>query len=378
MGNTIVDDNTGSLFQVSIRGMLAPIVPFLDDDTVSEVIVNGHTEVYVERNGRLEKTDVRFPDEESWQAAVRNIAQYVGKRLVPENLSVEARLPDGSRVHIIQSPAARKGTCVAIRKFSKHSLTVQKLIEFGSLTEESAEFLGICVALAKNIIISGGTGSRKTTLLNCLSSMIPEGERILVLEDSSELQLQREHVVPLEAQAPDSHGRGGISIRDLFRGSLRMRPDRIVVGECRGGEAIDMIQAMNSGHSGSMSTAHANSPIDSLTRLEVMCLMGNIDVPLSALRGQICNAVDLVVQATRFHDGVRRVTHISEVLEPDDDGKTRVSDIFSVKPHPDGESKGKFVWTGNTPTFAGQIANSDYSELVNCTSSIWQPISASV
>jgi len=345
---------------------MTPILEFLDDDSVSEIMVNGHDEVYVEVKGKLHRVDAKFRDNDTWEAAVRNIAQYVGKSLNPDNLSIEARLPDGSRVHIVQAPAARKGTSVAIRKFSKHKLDIQTLVEYESLTPMAAEFLGLCVYGACNIIVSGGTGSGKTTLLNCLSAMIPPDERILVLEDSSELQLQQEHVVPFEVKPPDSKGRGGISIRELFRGCLRMRPDRIVVGECRGGEAIDMIQAMNSGHGGSMSTAHANTPADAVTRLEVMCLMGGLDIPLLPLRAQICSAIDIVVQISRFHDGSRRVTHISEVLPVDEDGKCRVTDIFHIN------SEQNLVWTGQKPTFCESLHLTDFEISINLTSEIWR------
>ncbi len=358
-------DTTVQLFDLSLRRLMSPIVPLLDDESISEIMINGYNEIFVESGGKLRKTDVSFRDREAWQAAVRNIAQFVGKSLTAHNLSIEARLPDGSRVHIIQEPAARKGTSVAIRKFSKHKLDMNSLIEFGSITPVGSEFLGICVAAAQNIIVSGGTGSGKTTLLNCLSSMIPDGERILVLEDSSELQLQQEHVVPFEVKAPDSKGRGGIDIRELFRGSLRMRPDRVVVGECRGGEAIDMIQAMNSGHGGSMSTAHANSPKDAITRLEVMCLMGGLDIPLLALRAQICSAIDVVVQISRFHDGARKVTHISEVLPVGSDGVANVVDIFSL----DGDRN--LRWTGKKPSFSDAVMLSDSTDKVSLTDELW-------
>jgi pilus assembly protein CpaF len=358
-------DATAELYSSSLRRLLGPIARHLDDQSVSEVMINGFDEVFIERGGRIFKTEDSFRDEDSLQAALRNIAQFVGKRLTPENLSIEARLPDGSRVHIVQAPAARKGSSVAIRKFSKEKLDIQSLIDFGSLTEECASFLGVVVGLAKNVIISGGTGSGKTTLLNCLSAMIPDGERIIVLEDSSELQLQQEHVVPFEAKPADPYGRGGITIRELFRASLRMRPDRIVVGECRGGEAIDMIQAMNSGHGGSMSTAHANTPLDALSRLEVMCLMGDIDIPMAPLRVQICAAIDVIVQISRLHDGSRKITHVSEVNRVGDDGKNTVNDIFLV-------NDSHLQWTGNKPSFNGEVWGSEYEHLAVGSEQIWR------
>jgi len=361
-----IQDPSRRLYNLSLRHLLQPIIPFLDDDAVSEIMINGHEEIYIEVSGKLSKTEARFKDAAAWHAAVRNMAQYVGKSLGPENLSLEARLPDGHRVHIVQAPAARNGTSVAIRKFSKHKLDIEKLIEFGSITEVAAEFLAVCVYGARNVIVSGGTGSGKTTLLNCLSAKIPKNERILVLEDSSELQLQQEHVVPFEVKPPDSKGRGGLNIRDLFRASLRMRPDRIVIGECRGGEALDMIQAMNSGHGGSMSTVHANTPADALTRLEVMCLMGGLDIPLLPLRAQICSAVDVVVQITRFHDGSRKITHISEVAPLSDTATPNVVDIFKLQ-----VDTQELVWSGCKSSFRDSVALTGSGSLVSLTSALW-------
>ena len=361
-----------ALYEETIRGLLGPVQVFLDDETVSEVMINGHAEIFVERGGKIEATDAAFGDAEALESAARNIAQFVGKRLTPEDPSVEARLPDGSRVHIVQSPAARKGICIAIRKFSKHKLDLEALIRFGALTEEAAEFLGICVAMAKNIIVSGGTGSGKTTLLNCLSAMIRGGERIIVIEDSSELQLQQDHVVPFEAQSPDRNGRGGISIRDLFRASLRMRPDRIVVGECRGGETLDMIQAMTSGHSGSLSTCHANSPFDGLNRLETMALMGDVAMPLHALRKQLASAVDVIIQISRFHDGARKITHISEVLPITEDGEYDVRDIYCLEGSSGVPmSRASLSWQRVQPTFADEPFHSDLGKLIKLTTPCW-------
>ena len=371
MNDSVTPHDPGArLYEASLRQLLSPINHHLDDESVTEVMINGHAEIYIEKKGKIVKTDDSFKDEDSWQSALKNIAQFVGKRLTPENLSIEARLPDGSRVHILQAPAARNGSCVAIRKFSKEKLTIEALQGFGSLTAECAEFLTFAVGLKKNIIVSGGTGSGKTTFLNCLSSMIPDGERIIVLEDSSELQLQQDHVVQFEVKPPDVYGRGGIDMRELFRATLRMRPDRIVVGECRGGEAIDMIQAMNSGHGGSMSTAHSNSPVDALARLEVMCLMGDVDIPLVALRPQICGAVDMVVQITRFHDGTRKLTHVSEILGVDDDGKGRVSDIFSLTTDSDNNEK-RLEWTGTKPSFSTEVKQSSFFDKVDKTQNIF-------
>ncbi|NNL84708.1 MAG: CpaF family protein [Myxococcales bacterium] len=370
-----MSSETVSIYQRTLRHFLAPIQDFLDDATVSEVMVNSHDEIFVERGGRLERTEAHFEDAEALEAALRNIAQFVGKRLVPENPSIEARLPDGSRVHIVQAPAARKGHAVAIRKFAEQRLDLAALIAGGALSPVAAEFLGLCVGLHKNVIVSGGTGSGKTTLLNCLSGLIPDGERIIVLEDSSELQLQQDHVVSFETQPADRHGRGGMTIRDLFRASLRMRPDRIVIGECRGGEALDMIQAMTSGHSGSLSTAHANAPADALTRLETMALMGGVDIPLFALRSQVASAIDLIVQIARFADGSRRITHVSEVLPLTDSGEYRIVDIFRFESHgadPDGKIRGELVWTGEHPTFFNQPTAMGLLEQVQLTREIWK------
>jgi len=360
--------SVAELYDQTLGHLLGPIQQFLQDDSVSEVMINGHDEIFVERKGLVELTDAKFPDSESLEAAMRNVAQFVGKRLVPENPSIEARLPDGSRVHIVQAPAARKGLCVAIRKFSKNKLDLATLVKFGALSAEASEFLSVSVALAKNIIVSGGTGSGKTTLLNCLSAMIGDAERILVLEDSSELQLQQRHVVPFEAQPADRNGRGGVTIRDLFRASLRMRPDRIVVGECRGGEALDMIQAMTSGHSGSMSTCHANTPRDALNRLETMALMGDVEMPLVALRAQVASAVDLIVQISRFHDGSRKLTHISECL-PLKEGNYRTADIFTLEFGDDGSS---LKWNGTQPTFAAEPYYHGLEPMIRLSESCWR------
>ena len=360
--------NLAPIYERTVEHFLTPIREFLDDAGVSEVMINGFDEIYVERAGRLERTDASFDDAQALEAAMRNVAQFVGKRLTPHDPSIEARLPDGSRVHIVQPPAARKGLCVTIRKFSKQKLDLSGLIEVGALTEQAGEFVGLCVALAKNVIVSGGTGSGKTTLLNCLSGQIPDGERIIVLEDSSELQLQQDHVVPFEVQPPDRQGRGGMSIRDLFRASLRMRPDRVIVGECRGGEALDMIQSMTSGHSGSLSTCHANTPLDALNRLETMSLMAGVDLPLAALRSQVGSAIDVIVQIARFHSGRRAVTHVTEVLGIDEAGLYSVQDLFSFDPDTGG---GQLVWTGARPTFSDELLVSDLTSRIDTTAPIW-------
>lgn len=353
------------LYRETLAHLLGPVQPFLADPSVTEVMINGPDEIYIERAGRLERTDACFTDDDSLRAALRNIAQFVGKRLIPEQPSLEARLPDGSRVHIVQPPAARKGLCATIRKFSDRRLSLADLVTRGTLTPAAAEFLGLGVALEKNIIVSGGTGSGKTTLLNVLSSMIPATDRIIVLEDSTELQLQQPHVLPFEVQAPDRHGRGGMTIRDLFRASLRMRPDRIVVGECRGGEALDMIQAMTSGHSGSLSTCHANTPKDALNRLETMALMAGMDIPLVALRAQVGSAIDLIVQIDRI-GAERRVTCISEVGGLTEAGTLAVTDLFRYGGHPP-----SLLPTGVVPSFTEQLQTHGLVERVADSRQIW-------
>lgn len=303
-----------AVFGETVLQLLAPIRPFLDDPSVSEVMINGPSRIYVERRGKLERTDARFDDGEALNAALRNIAQYVGKHIDEQRPILEGRLPDGSRVEAVLPPAAPGGPHVSIRRFFKETLTVERLVEFGALTPLAAEMLRLLVAAKLNVLVAGGTGSGKTSLLNALSSFIPDDERVVVIEDSQELQLQQEHVVQLEARPPDPRGRGAVSVRDLFRASLRMRPDRIVVGEIRGGEALDLIQAMTSGHGGCLSTLHATYPRDTLSRLETMALMSDTELPLHALRLQLASAVDLVVQTARFGDGSRKVSHVSEVV----------------------------------------------------------------
>ncbi len=336
------------IYSVTIRHFLAPIVPFLDDPSVSEIMINNPNEIYIEKNGKVIKTDAKFESEDAYTAAINNVLQYTGKRLTEEHPLQDSRLPDGSRVHVILSPLSRGGTCMNIRKFAKIMFDAQHLIELGSWTPEAMEYLRICVMAEKNLLVTGGTSSGKTSLLNVLSSFIPGHQRIVVIEDSAELELQQEHVISLEARSPDRYGRGGVSIRDLFRSSLRLRPDRIIIGECRGGEALEIIQAMTSGHAGSMSTLHADNPLDALSRLETLCMMSDVKMPLYALRAQVASAIDVVVQVTRFPDGRRAVTEIVEVLPLDKEGQYRVQQIFDYVLDEDTDSTiGKLVWTGN-------------------------------
>ena len=348
-----------SVFDQSISTFLAPIAGFLADEAVSEVLINGPKEIWVEKKGKLELTDASFHDEQALQAAIRNIAQFVKRKIDAENPSLDARLPDGSRIHAVLPPAARKGTTVAIRKFAKAAdLSFEKLIAFGSVSPEAAEFLSICVHLGKNMIVSGGTGSGKTTILNLLGGLLPTHERLMIVEDASELQIQAPHVVCFETKGANEEGKGAMTIRDLVRSAMRLRPDRIIVGEVRGPEALDLITVMNTGHGGSMGTTHANTPMDSLVRLETLAMMGDTTIPISALRRQISGAVHLVVQAKRYHDGSRKLSHISEVLGVDDAGNYKVQDIFRFVQKgktPEGKVIGQMEACGVLPTFYNEM-----------------------
>jgi pilus assembly protein CpaF len=295
-----------------IRGF-GPIEPLLQDATISEVMVNGPKSVYVEQKGRLRKTEVVFDDDDHVMRIIDRIVAPLGRHIDESSPMVDARLPDGSRVNAIIPPLSLVGPTITIRKFAKTPLTVDDLIRFGSMTPEIAEFMKACVRARMNMIVSGGTGSGKTTLLNVLSSFIPNDERIVTIEDAAELQLRQDHVVRLESRPANIEGKGAVKIRDLVINALRMRPDRIVVGECRGAEALDMLQAMNTGHDGSLTTGHANSPRDILSRLETMVLMAGMDLPLRAIREQIAAALDLIVQEARLRDGSRRIINITEV-----------------------------------------------------------------
>ena len=367
------------LHEISIRYLLRPVVPFLDDPTVSEVMINGHQDVRIERGGRIYRTDARFVSEEELLAAATNIAQFVGKRLGPDVARFDARLPDGSRVHAVLPPASRQGTCIAIRKFFRKALGLDDLVAYGALTPEVREFIEICVKAEKNMLVAGGTGSGKTTLLNVLSSLIPSDQRILVLEDTSELQLQQEHVLYFETRPPDRYGRGAVSIRDLFHSCLRMRPDRIVVGECRGGEAMDLLQAMTSGHGGSMTTLHANSPADALNRLETMALMSGIEMPLVALRGQVASAIEICLQQGRLADGSRKILAVAEILGLDDRGRCRVNTIYEYQRKgktDDGKIVGELQRTGNLPHSWHEVQLKGLDEMAVLTRDLFEAGSA--
>jgi pilus assembly protein CpaF len=317
------------VFEETLLHFFEPIRPFLEDPSVNDIMINGPSQIYVERKGILQLTEARFASREALMAALRNAAQFVGKHVDEEHPILEGRLPDGSRLEAILPPAAPDGPAISIRRFSKETLTVERLVGFDALTRDAATFLHALVASKLNVVIAGGTGSGKTSMLNALSSFIPGGERVVVIEDSRELQLQRPHVVQLEARPPDPRGKGAVSIRDLFKATLRLRPDRIVVGEIRGGEALDLIQAMTSGHGGCLTTVHATYPRDTLTRLETMCLMSDVEMPLVAMRLQIASGINILVQVSRLSDGKRKLTHISEVLGFDAaTGTYLIQDLF--------------------------------------------------
>jgi pilus assembly protein CpaF len=314
-----------------------PIEPLLRDDSVTEVMVNAFDQVYVERNGKLERTDIRFVDDLHVMRIIDKIVSQVGRRVDESSPMVDARLPDGSRVNAIIPPLALKGPTVTIRKFSRDPYTINDLITFGTLTARSAQFLAACVKGKLNILISGGTGTGKTTTLNAMSAFIPSDERIVTIEDAAELQLQQDHVITLESRPSNIEGSGEVKIRELVRNALRMRPDRIIVGEVRGAETLDMLQAMNTGHEGSLTTIHANAPRDALSRLETLVLTAGVELPHRAIREQIASAFDLLVQIQRLVDGSRRVTHVSEVLGMESDVVT-LQDIFVASPPAEDEA----------------------------------------
>jgi pilus assembly protein CpaF len=333
-----------------------PIEPLLRDETISEVMVNGPKCVYVERKGKISRADVRFESDEHVKRIIDRIIWPLGRRCDESQPMVDARLPDGSRVNAIIPPLSLTGPVLTIRKFAKNPLTVDDLIRFGTLTREVVEFLKACVNSRLNVIISGGTGSGKTTLLNVLSGFIPDDERIVTIEDAAELQLRQEHVITLEARPANIEGKGQITIRDLVINALRMRPDRIVVGECRGREAMDMLQAMNTGHDGSLTTLHSNSPRDTLARLETLIMMAGMELPLKAIREQIASAVDLVVHQERLRDGTRRVVSVTEVQGMESDTVV-LQDIFTFEQTgiQDGRIVGNLKPTGMRPRFTWKL-----------------------
>ncbi|HEY3486853.1 MAG TPA: CpaF family protein, partial [Gammaproteobacteria bacterium] len=338
---------------------LGPLEDLLADKDVTEVMVNKYDDIYIEKSGKLQKSEVTFSSDDAVMSAIERIVSPLGRRIDESSPMVDARLKDGSRVNAIIPPLALKGPCITIRKFSEKKLTDEDLIRFGSANKAMVSILRTAVEQRCNIIISGGTGSGKTTLLNILSNFIPSGERVITVEDAAELKLSQPHVISLEARPPNLEGKGAVPIRDLVKNCLRMRPDRIVVGECRGGEALDMLQAMNTGHDGSLTTAHANTPRDCVSRLEVMVLMAGMDLPVRAIREQVASAVDIIVQQTRFSDGSRLITHISEVTGVEgSSGTIQMNDIFLYKQKgfdSNGKVKGEFVATGQVPHFYEEL-----------------------
>ncbi len=339
-----------------------PLQPLLDDPEISEVMVNGRNKIYIERKGKLTRTNIVFDDDQQVLRLIDKIIMPLGRRIDPDSPTVDARLPDGSRVNAVIPPVAIDGPTITIRKFQKDKLSVDNLIKFGSLTEHMAEFLRACVISRLNILVSGGTGSGKTTLLNVLSTFIPETERIVTIEDAAELKLQQEHVVRMETKPTNVEGLHGVSIRDLVRNSLRMRPDRIIVGEVRGGEALDMLQAMNTGHDGSLTTLHANAPRNSLSRLETMCLMSGMDLPVKVIREQIAAAIDVIVQQSRLRDGSRKVTSITEVagMEGDTVVMTEIFKFEQTGVKQDGTIIGELKPTGIRPLFSQRLEISGF------------------
>ncbi|MDP2399604.1 MAG: ATPase, T2SS/T4P/T4SS family [Burkholderiales bacterium] len=341
IGKAVLDEVVG----------LGPLEDLLADPAVTEIMVNRYDQIYIERAGKLTLSEITFSSEKAVVGAIERIVAPLGRRIDESSPMVDARLKDGSRVNAVIPPLALKGANITIRKFSKEKLRDKDLINFGSITADMMKFMEQAVLHACNIVISGGTGSGKTTLLNVLSNYIPEDERIITVEDAAELQLSQPHVISLESRPPNSEGKGAVHIRDLVKNCLRMRPDRIVVGECRGGEALDMLQAMNTGHDGSLTTAHANTPRDCLARLEVMTLMSGLDLPIRAIREQIASAVHVIIQQSRFPDGSRKVTHITEITGMEGD-VIQMQDIFLFKQDgydEKGKIKGRFIATGNIP-----------------------------
>jgi pilus assembly protein CpaF len=335
---------------------LGPLQTLLEDDTITEIMVNGPKNIYIERKGKIHRVPITFESNDHVMRIIDRIVAPLGRRIDESSPYVDARLQDGSRVNAVIPPISLVGPVLTIRKFSKNPISVDQLIQFGSISQEAVQFLKACVESRLNIIISGGTGSGKTTLLNVMSSFIPSDERILTIENAAELQLRQEHVVTLESRPPNIEGRGEITIRDLVVNALRMRPERIIVGECRGGETLDMLQAMNTGHDGSMTTAHANSPRDAISRVETMCLMAGMDLPVRAIREQISSAVDVICQQERMRDGTRKVTAITEISGMEGDVIT-MTDIFIFEQSgvENGQVVGRLRPTGLRPKFMDKI-----------------------
>lgn len=350
-------DSRVDVFKNAIQNFLSPVLDFLEDPTVTEILINGPKEIFIERDGKLIRTDAEFLDEDALQAAVNSIAQSVGRRISAKEPTLDARLPDGSRIHVVLPPVARSGTTVSIRKFTQTKMTLKDSVEKGTLTTDAAQFLDLCMFLGKNILVSGGTGSGKTTLLSVLASRIPKAQRVIVIEDSSELQIDYEHLVFFETRMADSQGEGEVAMKDLVKSSLRLRPDRIIVGEVRSSEALDLVNAMNTGHKGCLGTIHANTPEDAMVRLEGLAMGGDSKISERALQHLIGAAVDIIVQISRFPDGSRRVKNISEVLGHD--GKSyqveHLFDLEQLKKSAEGRLVGQLQAVGQLPSFMDEI-----------------------
>lgn len=356
-----------SNFKEVIQRALGPVEDFLNDPGVSEILINGPHQIFVERKGKLELTSAQFPDEDNLQAAINSIAQSVGRRINKDEPRLDARLPiiegspaSGSRIAAVLPPISRQGTVISIRKFTSSKITPSEYIKYGTITPDAWQFIDLCMFLGKNIVVSGGTGSGKTTLLSLLCSRIPGGQRVLIIEDSSELQVEYEHVVRFETRQADLSGKGEVTIKDLLKSALRLRPDRIIVGEVRSSEALELINAMNTGHKGSMGTVHANSPEDAIIRLEALAASGDAKLSEKALTSQVASAIEIIVQISRYSDGSRKIGAISEVRGIDEDGKYIVVPIFEIQNlvrKPDGRLEGGIEPTGNVPSFYQEIVD---------------------
>lgn len=364
-----------TVFAATLGYFLGPIREYLEDPVVTEVMVNGFEKVYVERGGRLFETDAKFPTADALLSAIYNVAQYVGREIDRDRPVLDARLPDGSRVHAVIPPSARSGTYLTIRKFKRDIFSLGDFVRLGSLSDQVREFIELCVVLRKNLVVAGGTGTGKTTMLNAVSTAIPEEERIVVIEDSSELKLNQEHCLYLEAQQADRWGRGQVTIRELFKASLRMRPDRIIVGEVRGGEALDMVQSMISGHSGSMTTVHATTPRDALVRLETLSLMNDVGLPVYVARAQVASAINVIVQLVRHtEDGSRKISKVTEAYGLDENNQYLFHDIFVSRlkgRDADGRLMSDLEFTGSAPTFASEPFEHGLEHRIIHSSEVW-------
>jgi pilus assembly protein CpaF len=361
----MASDDGSSNFKEVIQRALAPVEAYLADPGVSEILINGPHQIFVERKGKLELTTATFPDEDNLQAAINSIAQSVGRRINKDEPRLDARLPiiegspaSGSRIAAVLPPISRQGTVISIRKFTASKITPNDYIKYGTITPDAWQFIDLCMFLGKNIVVSGGTGSGKTTLLSLMCSRIPSGQRVLIIEDSSELQVDYEHVVRFETRQADQMGKGEVTIKDLLKSALRLRPDRIIVGEVRSSEALELINAMNTGHKGSMGTVHANSPDDAIIRLEALAASGDAKLSEKALTAQVASAIEIIVQISRYPDGSRKIGAISEVRGLDEDNKYIVVPIFEIQNLTrlaDGKLEGGIEPTGNVPSFYQEI-----------------------